>query len=143
MRSMIKTAAVIGAFAAALASNASSVRAEPSMDNRSTIQVDDGKGGWKPYDPPPKPGQGISVIDENGDWVPYKPKKPVVKPPKLVKPLPKPYHDKRTGWTFYLMQAPNGVQYIQIEDANGADLHFGGSMAWPNTGGAGPVYPVN
>jgi hypothetical protein len=165
MRNTIKMTTLIAALAAVFALSASNVRAEQSMDNRSTIQVDDGKGGWKPhehqkppagptgvsvdkgngwepYNPPAKPGPGISVIDDNGAWVPYKPKNPPKKPPKLINP-PKPYHDARTGWTFYLMQAANGAQYIQVEDANGADLHFGGSMAWPNTGGQGPVYPLN
>ncbi|HLW92043.1 MAG TPA: hypothetical protein VKS78_12185 [Roseiarcus sp.] len=140
MRNAIKT--MIGAsLVAAVALAACAARAEPSTSNYSTIKVDDGAGGWKPYNPPAKPGPGISVMDDNGNWVPYKPKKPVAKPPKLVA-KPKPYHDKRTGWTYYLMEA-NGVQYIEVEDANGADLHFGGSMAWPNTGGAGPVYPLN
>jgi len=41
------------------------------------------------------------------------------------------------------MQDPNGQQFIQIEDANGADPHFDGSMSWPNTGGTGPSYPIH
>ncbi len=164
MRNSINAKAVIASLAAILVLSGSSVRAEQSMDKSSTIQVDDGKGGWKPYEhqkppagptgisidkgngwqpynPPAKPGPGISVIGPNGNWVPYVPKNPPKKPPKLVA-KPKPYHDARTGWTYYLMEA-NGQQYIQVEDANGNDMHFGGSMAWPNTGGAGPVYPLN
>ena len=122
MRNTIKTTMIGTCVLAAFALATFSVRAEPSMDTKpsATIKVDDGQGGWTPY----------------------KPQNPPKKPPKLAA-KPKPYHDKRTGWTYFLMQNANGQQFIQIEDANGADLHFDGSMAWPNTGGTGPSYPIH
>ncbi|HYC25383.1 MAG TPA: hypothetical protein VEC58_05015 [Roseiarcus sp.] len=121
MRNAVKTAKIAAGVVALLAVATFGVCAEPSVDTRpsATIKVDDGQGGWTPY----------------------KPQNPPKKPPKLVA-KPKPYHDKRTGWTYFLMQDAGGQQYIQIEDANGADLHFDGSMTWPNTGGAGPSYPI-
>ena len=39
------------------------------------------------------------------------------------------------------MQDGNDGQFIQIEDANGADLHFGGEMAWPNTAARARLMP--
>jgi hypothetical protein len=59
------------------------------------------------------------------------------------KRAPKPIRhvtDKRTGWTYYLSQDRNtGKDFIQIVDANGADVHINGSIPMP---GGGPIYPV-
>jgi hypothetical protein len=143
MRNLTKLTAGVAALAVVLAFGASSAHAEPSMDKPSTIQVDDGKGGWKPYEPkkPPVGPTGISVTDENGNWVPYapKPKPPVSKPknkhPKLVD------EKKRGGFTYWLFQNPDGTQYIQVFDANGEHLSLNGEMAFPGT--AGPMVAIH
>ncbi len=47
------------------------VRPKPQ---KGQILVDDGKGGWKRYNPPPKPPAGptgVSVGDGKGGWKPF------------------------------------------------------------------------
>jgi len=160
MRNIIKTTAIAASLVAAFTLLASGARAEPAMDKGSTIKVDDGNGGWKPYspkkppvgptgvsvddgnggwkpyDPPAKPGPGISVDNGAGGWMPYVPKNPPKKAPKPIRHV----RDKRTGWTYYLAQdRNNGQLFVQIEDANGNDIHIDGSVPMP---GGGPIYPV-
>ena len=125
MRKTFKTAGIIAATLAASALIASTVHAEPQGEfMRPTIQVDDGQGGWKQYDPPPKP--------------------PITKPLKPHKRTPKPIrHMKRNGWTYYLQQdRDTGQLFIQIEDANGNDIHVNGEIQMPDGGPGSPTYPV-
>jgi hypothetical protein len=157
VRNLTKLTAVAAALAAIVALGASNAHAEPSMDKSSTIQVDDGKGGWKPYEPkkipagptgisvddgkggwkpynPAKPGPGISVLDKDGKWVPYKPKS---KHSTVIKHVTV---DKRTTkWTYWLMQDGNGALYINITDADGNRVAINGEVPMP---GGGPIYPV-
>lgn len=49
--------------------------------------------------------------------------------------------DQRTGWTYYLAKDRNtGETFIQIEDADGNDVHIDGSVPMP---GGGPTFPVH
>ena len=99
------------------------------------ISVDDGQGGWKPYVPKPKPGPGISIQNEDGDWVPYH---PPVKRKRAPRPI-RTVHAKN-GWTYYLQQdRDTGQFFLQIEDANGQDIHINGQVPLP---GGGPLYDV-
>jgi hypothetical protein len=67
---------------------------------------------------------------------------PVVKVEKR-KRAPKPLgHVKRGGWTYYLALDRNtGEKFVQIEDANGNDVHVNGQVQYPGEAG-GPTYPV-
>jgi hypothetical protein len=122
-----------------------------------TIQVPDGNGGWKPYvhEKPPAGPTGISVGDGHGGWKPYVPPAQTGpqfayqngegewvewKPPACRKVAPKPIRSARShGFTYYLMQDRcTGQDFIQIEDANGADVHGvvtatmpGGNISYP------------
>ncbi len=99
------------------------------------ISVGVGHGGWKAYTPAPKPGPGISVMDESGKWVPYR---PAVAPKRG--PMPIRHVRGNNGWTYYLSQDRNsGELFVQIEDANGADVHINGEVPLP---GGGQTYPV-
>lgn len=166
MRNTFKTSMFLASLLAASALTVSAVRAEPMNGGvmKNTIQVDDGKGGWKPYVPPPKPPAGptgVSVVNDKGDWVPYNPPpKPPAGPTGIsvvddkgdwvpynppVKPVkaPRPIRHKKdqNGWTYYLAQdRNNGQLFIQVEDANGNDVHINGSIPMP--GGGGTLYPV-
>jgi hypothetical protein len=141
MRNTFKTTIFLASFLAVSALTVSAVHAEPMNGGvmKSSIQVDDGNGGWKPYVPPPKPPagpSGISVVDDKGDWVPYN---PPVKPVKAPRPI---RHKKdQNGWTYYLAQdRNNGQLFVQVEDANGNDVHINGAIPMPGEGGA--LYPV-
>lgn len=195
MRNATTTSSAFAALLAATFLTASATRAEPTIGStaQSSIEVDDGKGGWKPYHAAVVPN-GASVGDGKGGWraVPehrrgmgfggllglgaaaigsafmedsatrYRetciyvggckatfiddpgagPIPPKVEIRKLApKPrLKKPIFDKRSGWTYYLQEDRNtGEIYIQIEDANGADVHINGEIPLP---GGGPLYPV-
>src|SRR5450755_1913399 len=85
------------ATAALMASNA---RGEGNPPTPSTISVDDGNGGWKPYVPPAKPPAGptgISVDDGKGGW---KPHVPPAKPP--AGPTGISVDDGKGGWKPYV-----------------------------------------
>jgi hypothetical protein len=125
MRAIINALRIIPAILAASALTAASVHAEPNGAVMSpTIQVDDGAGGWKPYDPQPLP--------------------PITKPLKPHKRTPKPIrHVTRNGWTYYLQEdRDTHQQFIQIEDANGADVHVDGDIPMPGAGPGAPLLPV-
>ena len=68
---------------------------------------------------------------------------PVVKVEKrkrAPKPIRHTQKDPRTGWTYYLQFDRNtGENFIQIEDADGRDVHINGEIPMP---GGGPTYPV-
>jgi hypothetical protein len=162
MRNTFKISILAASLIAASALTFSGACAEPMNGGvmRSTIQVDDGRGGWKPYVPnkppagptgvsvgdgqggwkpyfpPARPGPGISIDDGAGGWIPYVPR---VKLPKAPRPI-RHVTDKRSGWTYYLAQDRNtGEKFVQIVDANGADVHIDGEVPMP---GGGPIYPV-
>jgi hypothetical protein len=81
-------------------------------------------------------GCKISVV-QDPDAPPAKPKVEIRK--KAPRPI-RHVTDKRTGWTYYLAQDRNtGEDFIQIEDANGADVHINGEVPMP---GGGPTYQV-
>ena len=67
--------------AAAVAVAAMTLAAGAANARPSTISVDNGRGGWKPYEAPAKPvgnANGISVDNGRGGWKPYNaPTKPV------------------------------------------------------------------
>jgi hypothetical protein len=53
------------------------------------------------------------------------------------------WKDPRTGWTFYLQNDRNGGgQFIQIEDANGNDVHLDGAIQMPGPNGGTALIPV-
>jgi hypothetical protein len=68
---------------------------------------------------------------------------PVVKVEKrkrAPKPIRHTQKDPRTGWTYYLQFDRNtGENFIQIEDADGRDVHINGEVPMP---GGGPTFPV-
>jgi hypothetical protein len=99
------------------------------------ISVGDGRGGWKPYLPKPKPGPGISVQNEDGEWVPY-----VSPNPRVPAPQPIRHVKGSNGWTYYLSRdRTTGSLFVQIEDADGRDIHINGEVPLP---GGGQLYPV-
>src|SRR5882762_1558897 len=71
-----------------------------SLHDALPISVGDGNGGWKPYNPPPKPPAGptgVSVGDGNGGWKPYN---PPPKPP--AGPTGISVGDGNGGWKPYI-----------------------------------------
>ena len=113
---------IAAALAAFVLINAPAHAEGPAI--KPSIQVDDGQGGWKAYDPPPKP--------------------PITKPLNPHPRSPKPIrHVTRHGWTYYLQEdRATGQQFIQIEDANGNDVHVNGSIQMPGAGPGSPLLPV-
>jgi hypothetical protein len=67
---------------------------------------------------------------------------PVVKVEKRkLGPKPLGHKTASNGWTYYLSLDRNtGEKFVQIEDANGRDVHINGSVPMPGTGG--PAFPV-
>jgi hypothetical protein len=124
MRNSIKTTMTIAATLAAFVLTHAPAHAEGGPVMKPIIQIDDGQGGWKVYDPPAKP--------------------PITKPLKPHKRTPKPIrHVMRHGWTYYLQEdRDTGQQFIQIEDANGNDVHVNGEMQMPGDGPGSPLLPV-
>ena len=75
------------------------------------ISVGDGKGGWKAYVPPAKPPAGptgISVDDGNGGWKPYNP------PPKL--PIGGSAYDPETGRTTTSIRNADGSHTVTVTE---------------------------
>jgi hypothetical protein len=73
-------------------------------------------------------GCKISAV-QDPDMPPAKPKIEIRK--KAPRPG-KPVKDPRTGWTFYPQTDRNtGQAYVQIEDANGNDVHINGEIVVP------------
>ena len=123
MHNNIKTTMTIAAALAAFVLINAEAHAEgPAI--KPGIQVDDGQGGWKQYDPPPQP--------------------PITKPLKPHPRSPKPIrHVVRNGWTYYLQEdRATGQQFIQIEDVNGNDVHVNGAIQMPGAGPGSPLLPV-
>jgi hypothetical protein len=107
----------VGGRSAVGSSNGHRNHPEGKGKKGSTISVDDGHGGWKPYEPkpkdpptsppPPPPAghAGISVDDGHGGWKPYEPKPK--DPPTLPPPPPPAGHagisvdDGHGGWKPY------------------------------------------
>lgn len=143
MRNLTKLTAAAAALTAVLAFGASNAHAEPSMDHSPTIQVDDGKGGWTPYEhqKPPAGPTGISIDTGNG-WEPYNPpaKPAPVKPKSKHATVIK--HVKRGQWTYWLMQdGATGALYINISDPDENRVTSLNGSEIPMPGG-GPTYPV-
>jgi hypothetical protein len=125
MRNSFKTTMTIAAALAAFVLTNAQAHAEGGPVMKPTIQIDNGQGGWQVYDPPAKP--------------------PITKPLKPHKRAPKPIrHVTRHGWTYFLEEdRDTGQQFIQIEDANGNDVHVNGEMQMPGDGPGAPLLSVH
>ena len=71
------------------------------------------------------------------------PQPPIVEKRKRAPEPKRHWTDARTGWTFYLQNDRNGGgPFIQIEDANGNDVHLDGAIQMPGPNGDGALVPV-